>query len=366
MGLDKDLRFKVWAPLKHHDTICTAIQLALSDKWGELATEYLEALEVTILEEGFTLNRHAGMALLPGLRLHLANGDGVKLTAFFTSGKDIYAVSTSHLENLTGHLVWYDTGADRVVLGRIAACVFEGEPFREACLIKVNADRLSDISEYITNMTREESPRYIGDIYRGDAEDIPWVRDQGLMTSEPGHFQPLCCRAVMDVKHKGNTLQDAVVWTAVNNCGVPGDSGSGIFWKTPDGNYELVAMYIGRGEPQEKGLLISHTMTAALDYFNPDLQVFNPLNSLTTGGLYKGQDPCGTTTTSTGESQTRLPSVAATLDNAEPTPAPTAVPLESIPQLSFINSVVRNAQTTTVKRKHDIEEKRCKKVRHSS
>ena len=278
MGLDADLKFKVWVPKEYKDPVSKDIANTLNRDHEQIASIYMSKLEVVSLEESFELVRDAGISLLPGMRLYLLNGKTIRLTAFFVRCEALYAISTTHLDDFTGEELFYDAGMGyKIALGKIVSHVCEGDPFREACLIEIYNEQASYVSEYVV----EGSLKSIRGIYRGDAGGIPEIWQHGLMNCEPEKFYKLKFKAVLDINGGGHTLKDAVVWTSSGNNGGPGDSGAGIFGKSYDDNLDLLAMYIGHGKLGNQRILISHTMQSVLDYFREhsghQLQPYNPL-----------------------------------------------------------------------------------------
>ena len=286
VGLDKDLKFKVWAPEDYKEAIYKEIEDTLHTSRRKKAGEYIKNIAVIGLKQPFQFERDAAVTLLPGQRLHLSNGKRVRLTAFFVAGTKVYALSTTHTDDLTGDWVkhvYYDTGTNqyntalnRIALGEIVSHVCEGSPFREACLIKVYPEQLKCVSELLMEMP----PRFISNIYDGEIKHLPFIREQCRMSCGPGNFSNIECIAVLDIKHKEEFFKDAVVWKPIGSAGGAGESGSGIFGLSEDGEVELVAMYIGRGLRIYKGLLISHGMKATIDFFSEmigqQLEIYNP------------------------------------------------------------------------------------------
>ena len=279
MGLDEDLKFKVWCDKEYGEMIFSEIEKVLGN---ERKTWYLKNLAVIGLETSFTLTREAGMTQLPGLKLVLSNGREVTLTAFFRGGTSLYALTSSHLEDLTGREVKYRTGPDteQVLLGKIVAHVCEGDPFREACLVKVNAGRVGDVSEYLTDITNG-TPGFIHDIYRGDIDSIPVNRREGKMVVRPGQSVDVKIKCILEWRPAGGpVLKDCIFWTCPTNHGRPGESGSAILGTSLSGNIELMAMYIGQGGLNGQRVLVSHGIPPAIDYFSSqlhvNLQVYNP------------------------------------------------------------------------------------------
>ena len=286
MGLDKDLKFKVWAPEDYKQAISKEIEDTLYTRRRKKAGEYIKNIAVIGLKQPFQFERDAAVTLLPGQRLHLSNGKGVRLTAFLVAGIKVYALSTTHTDNLTGDWVkhvYYDTGTNqynaalnRIALGEIVSHVCEGSPFREACLIEVYPEQLKSVSELLMEMP----PRFISNIYDGEIKHLPFIREQCRMSCGPGNFSNIECLAVLDIKHEEEFFKDAVVWKPIGSAGGAGESGSGIFGLSEDGEVELVAMYIGTGLTHYEGLLISHRMKATIDYFSEmigqQLEIYNP------------------------------------------------------------------------------------------
>ena len=286
MGLHEDLKFKVSVPEEYKETISEEIKSTLHAQRSAKAVEYLTKLEVIGMKQPFWFERDAAVTLLPGQRLHLSNGKGVRLTAFLVAGTKVYALSTTHTDDLTGDWVkhvHYDTGTNqynaalnRIALGEIVSHVCEGSPFREACLIEVYPEQLKCVSELLS----EIPPRFILNFYNGETKNILAIKKRCYMSSGPENFKELSCHAICDMKCNEQILKDAVLWKSDTNAGGPGESGSGIFGLSQGGDLDLVAMYIGRGMGHYDGLLISHGMKATLEYFSERigqrLEVCNP------------------------------------------------------------------------------------------
>ena len=286
MGLDDDLKYKVWIPKEFKDSIYDEIEKTINKTMKNKAPEFLKHVQVVGLDKPFNIQRDAGMTLLPGLKLIFTNGAAARLTAFFTDGSDLYAISTTHLNDLTRQPVWYETEMGLFLLGKIVCHVAEGDPFREACLIKIDEARIDDISEYINDTTTSSMQRFVCDIYRGGVKTISRMRPSTLMNTDPGKFHVVKFKKVVDKYDRGQLLKDCVLWTGGQNVGQVGQSGSGFYGKSNE-EVDLVAMYIGRGEVDDKQLLVSHTMTATIDYFNSkisgSLRVYNPQTRPVTG-----------------------------------------------------------------------------------
>ena len=270
MGLDIDGIFKVWAPNKYKDAITKEIENLLQQRSEKLAAVYSENVEVVGLKKHITLRRNAGISVLPGTKLYLANQKGATLTGFFVGDKGLYAISTSHLDDFTGEEAMYETGNGLEVLGNIVSHVNEGDPFREACLIKVKEDQYRNISEYIS----QDKPNYVTDIYQENLQDIPEVRKEGLMNQGPGEFAEVQCKTIASMRVEGELLRDVVVWTTKTDVGHEGQSGSAILWKSPSCVYEhqLGAMYIGKTELDDEVVLVSHAMHATISFFEGKIQ----------------------------------------------------------------------------------------------
>ena len=286
MGLHEDLTFKVSVPEEYKEDISEEIKSTLHAERRAKAVEYLANLEVIGMKQPFWFKRDAGVTLLPGQRLHLSNSKGVRLTAFLVAGTKVYALSTTHTDDLTGDWVkhvYYDTGTNqynaapnRIALGEIVSHVCEGSPFREACLIEVYPEQLKCVSELLM----ERPPRFISNVYNGETKNILAIKKRCYMSSGPENFKELTCHAVCDMQCDGQIMKDVVFWKSDTNAGGPGESGSGIFGLSQGGDLELVAMYIGKGMGHYDGLLISHGMKATLEYFSERigqrLEVCNP------------------------------------------------------------------------------------------
>ena len=270
MGLDYDGIFKVWAPNKYKDAITEEIENLLQQRPEKLAAMYSENVKVVGLKKDITLSRNAGISVLPGTKLHLANQKGATLTGFFVGDKGLYAISTSHLDDFTGEEAMYETGNGLEVLGNIVSHVNEGDPFREACLIKVKEDQYKNISEYVS----QDKPNYVTDIYQENLQDIPEVRKEGLMNQGPGEFAEVQCKTIASMRVEGELLRDVVVWTTKADVGHEGQSGSAILWKSPSCVYEhqLVAIYIGKTELDDEVVLFSHAMHATISFFEGKIQ----------------------------------------------------------------------------------------------
>ena len=269
-GLDEDGIFKVWAPKEHKDAISKHIKTVLVKRFGKVAAEYLKNIKVVGLTKTISFRRNAGISVLPGTKLYLGNQKGATLTGFFVGDTGLYAISTSHLNDLTGEEAMYETGTGLEVLGKIVSHVSEGCPFREACLIKINEDQYSNIYEYIS----EERAEFVTDIYRDSIHDIPSSRKEGLMNCRVGQFAEVQCKTIASIRVEGELLKDVVVWTTKADIGHEGQSGSAILWKSPSGVYEhqLVAMYIGKTELDDEVVLVSHAMHATISFFEGKIQ----------------------------------------------------------------------------------------------
>ena len=97
MGLDKD-KFKIWVPNKFRKAVHEEIVEIIRKERVSKAADYLTKLEVIGLKQRIQFERDAGIAILPGHRLHLSNGKDVSLTAFFVAGTHRYALSTTQRE----------------------------------------------------------------------------------------------------------------------------------------------------------------------------------------------------------------------------------------------------------------------------
>lgn len=236
----------------------------------------------------------------------------VNLTLFLTDNEHVYAVSTTHMKNLmqaSSNKMYmssqYPPGEE---LGQVVCYSSSPKPFTEACLIKIEEDKVENITATCPFVRNNISSIHKGRLLH--KYEVAMIT--GVDTHTLGTVVGVSCEC-KDPLRGGAVISGAIACRAYGHgsFGGRGTSGSPIINMSLDGKNQILSSHIGRVHLQSKAgflneISISQRMDAVLNEFHgkikTDLSLYPSQNS-TAGSPQISMEQCIEETCSGAEAQ---------------------------------------------------------------